>query len=61
MTVFHEYLPNFIGKLRVEEERQEVGRMGEGVVKRYKRPVINKSWDVMYSIVPIVNNTALYI
>ena len=33
--------------------------MGEGEVKRYKLAVIkiNKAWDVMYSMVTIVNNT----
>ena len=30
-------------------------------VKRYKHAVINKSWDVMYSMMTIVNNTVLHI
>ena len=39
-----------------------VGKMGEGSQKvqtsSYK---VNKSWDVIYSMVTIVNNTVLYI
>ena len=30
-------------------------------VKKYKLPVINKSWDPVYSMVTIVNNTVLHI
>ena len=41
-------------------QRWGVGKIGEGRQKVHTSSYNNKSWDLMYSTVTIVNNTVLY-